>query len=648
MARTDALLDAPGTNVFLTGNEAIARGFLEAGVQAVASYPGTPSTEITETLVMMARKFDLYAEWSTNEKVAAEVVIAASISGLRGVTTMKGVGVNVASEPFQAFSYMGTVGGLVMVVADDPGCHSSHTEQDNRFFAREAYLPIIEVCTQREAKDIAKAALECSEKWGQVVMLRSTTRIGHSGSNIKLGSVDNAGKKGKFNREPSRWVNLPVNARRMRGELIERMERIKEAVNEFPFNTISGPDKAEHGLIISGAAYGPSLEALGILDNKHGKLDNVKIFKLATTYPLPEKKLIEFIESVDNVLVIEELEPFVEQSLCSFLNRHGVNKIVNGKNFIPLTGELDPMTLTKALSKYFEISDPFESSSGLMLHHEIGHALPIRAPVLCAGCGHRSVFFAMNVAERRLLKEKRGGEQGFVRPSDIGCYTLGFNPPLSAVDTHFCMGASIGVSTGFAHFIQNSMVATIGDSTFFHAGMPALLNAVFNNANITVIILDNGTTAMTGHQPHPGVGITACGDETCMVSIPEVVKALGVKFVEEVDTTDLPGIIDNIIKAVNFQGPAVVVAKGPCIVKDIRDRLRAGEKIVKYYVDEKACTECGKCLRKFGCPAIYRVTDTDGDSKKWKVRIDFEQCNGCGICADESICNFNAIKPYDD
>jgi indolepyruvate ferredoxin oxidoreductase alpha subunit len=648
MARTDALRDAPGTRIFLTGNEAIARGFLEAGVQAVASYPGTPSTEITETLVSMANEYDFYAEWSVNEKVASEVAIAASISGLRAVTTMKGVGVNVASEPFHAFTYMGAKGGLVLVDADDPGCHSSHTEQDNRFFAREAYLPILEVGLQREAKETAAAALKYSEEWGQPVVLRTTTRIGHSGSDVTLGPINKLNRPGKFIREPHHWVNLPVNARRMRNELIDRMAKIQDAVCDIPENSVLGPDTAEWGFVLSGATFGPALGVLEMLDEYAQVLNRVKIFKLATPYPLPEKNLIKFIDKVDNVLVIEELEPFVEQQLAALANRHDLNKRIHGKDAVRLTGELNTMVLTKIIANVLNIQDPFESAKAIALHREITQKLPPRAPILCAGCGHRSVFYAMNVAERKLLKDKRGGEHGFVRPSDIGCYTLGFQSPLNAVDTHLCMGASVGVSTGFAHFIDNALVATIGDSTFFHAGMPPLLNSVFNRANITVIVLDNQTTAMTGHQPHPGVGQTACGDETTCVSIAGVAKALGVEFVNEVDTSDLPGLIDSIMAAVQHNGPAVIVAKGPCIVKHVRKLQRDGQKITRYYVDEEQCTECGKCLRLFGCPAMYRTFEEGDNSKKWKVRIDAQLCNGCGICAEESVCKFNAIKPIDE
>ncbi|UCH88493.1 MAG: indolepyruvate ferredoxin oxidoreductase subunit alpha [Thermoplasmata archaeon] len=648
MSRADAVLDAPGTRVFLTGNEAIARGFLEAGVGSVSSYPGTPSTEITETLVMLAKTYGFYTEWSVNEKVASEVAIAASISGLRAVTTMKGVGVNVASEPFHAFSYMGVRGGLVLVDADDPGCHSSHTEQDNRYFGREAHLPVLEVGSQREAKDMAAAALVYSEEWGQPVILRTTTRIGHSGSDVVLGEIARQSRKGHFLREPNHWVNLPANARRMRAELIDRIAKIQIAVNDIPFNSIEGPKSAQWGFIISGAAYGPAMEALSLLDDEHQTRQKVRIFKLATPFPLPTKKLEEFIDSVENVLVVEELEPFVEEQLGAMANRLGYTKRIHGKDFIARTGELSTMALTGTFSRVLELPDPFEDSKALELMKSVQVELPVRAPILCAGCGHRSVFYAMNVAERKLLKDKRGGDEGFVRPSDIGCYTLGFQPPLTAVDTHFCMGASIGVSTGFAHFIDNSLVATIGDSTFFHAGMPPVLNAVFNRANITAIILDNQTTAMTGHQPHPGVGSTASGEDTVAVSIAAVVKALGVEFVREVNTKNLTGLIDTIMEAVSFDGPAVIVAKGPCIVKYNRELERAGTKIQRYYIDEELCTECGKCLRIYGCPAMYRLENDTEKSKKWKVRINSSLCNGCGTCGHESICKFDAIKPLDD
>ncbi len=623
--RADTLLDSPGRSVVLMGNEAIARGFLEGGLSVGAAYPGTPSSEIMATLIGMSQKFGIYCEWSTNEKVAAEVAISASLSGLRSMVSMKGVGVNVASEPFQAFTYMGARGGCVLVSADDIGCHSSHTEQDNRYFAREAYMPIIEPANPREAKDMAKEALALSEQWGQPVMLRISTRISHTSSNVTLGEIPKVNVKGEFQRIPNRWVNLPVNARRMRGEMILRLESIQKAVNSLSFNSIEGD--GDFGIIASGISYGYVKEALNIL----GASEKVKVLKIGTPYPLPLELVSDVLSSSNKVLVVEELEPFVEGEVRAQANRMGKTIEIQGKDLIPLEGELSVFLVVEAISRSMGIPHPVDLSKINQVRDAARELTPPRPPVLCPGCGHRAVFYAIKEVERKFKRENKDKE-GFVKPTDIGCYTLGFQKPLSAADINFCMGASIGVSTGFSHVIEDPVVGTIGDSTFFHAGIPPLLNAVFNKANITVCILDNRTTAMTGFQPHPGVGVNACGEECSAVSIEDIVKACGVKYAKTVDTNNIEELVNSITEGVEHNGPAVIIASGPC--RMLRLKELAGDYMV-VTIDYDQCTNCKICIDRFGCPAFYLDDD--------KVKVDSTLCNGCGVCIQKVVCKKGAI-----
>jgi indolepyruvate ferredoxin oxidoreductase alpha subunit len=623
--RADVLLDSPKKNVILMGNEAIARGFLEGGISVAASYPGTPSSEIMATLIMLGQKYDIYTEWSTNEKVAAEVAISASLAGLRSMVSMKGVGVNVASEPFQAFTYMGARGGIVLVSADDVGCHSSHTEQDNRYFAREAYIPVFEPHDPREAGEMAKSALSLSEKWGQPIMLRITTRIAHTSANITLGELPSEKRKGEFERIPNRWVNLPVNARRMRGELIERLDDIQKSVNSLKFNRIEG--EGEIGIIASGISYGYVKEALNIL----GVSDKIKILKIGTPYPLPDKLVEDVLSKCKKVMVVEELEPFVETEVRAFANKLGISVHITGKELIPKAGELSVFLVVEAISKFMEISQPIDLSKINEVRDSARVITPPRPPVLCPGCGHRSVFFAIKEVERKYKRENKDKE-GFVKPTDIGCYTLGFQKPLSAADVNFCMGASIGVSGGFSQVIDEPVVGTIGDSTFFHAGIPPLLNAVFNKANITVCILDNRTTAMTGFQPHPGVGVNACGEECSAVSIEDIVRACGVTQAKTVDTYNIEDLENSIEAGVKYGGPAVIIATSPCRMLALKE-LGPQKCVV---IDYDVCTDCRLCIDRFGCPAMFIEDD--------KVAIDSTLCNGCGVCIQKAVCKKEAIK----
>jgi indolepyruvate ferredoxin oxidoreductase alpha subunit len=629
----DLELDAPGKQVILLGNEAIARGFLEGGLQLAAAYPGTPSSEIMESLIRLGLRYKFYTEWSTNEKVAAEVAIAGSMAGLRTMCSMKGVGVNVACEPFQAFTYMEPRGGIVLVTADDPGLHSSHTEQDNRYFALQMYMPVFEPYDASEAQAMAREILKLSETWSRPVMLRSSTRLGHTSANVKLGKIPkNRPQVGDFIRDPLHWVNLPMNARKMRKSMIARMDIVAKAMDKFKFNWLEGDPDAKLGLVTSGIAYAYAKEAIDIL----GLTDKVQILKLGLSYPLPLGLLDKLFESTERVLVAEEVEPIVEHQVRSYAQQQGITIPIDGKKYLPRAGEYSIDSLVDGISGFLGKKSPREVKKTEKMLGQVQELVPPRPPVLCAGCMHRGVFFAMKKVEKKLKKSKNKNIKQIVMPSDIGCYTLGYQPPLNAVDSHLCMGASIGMSNGFAHAIKDPVICTIGDSTFFHAGIPPLLNSVFNTANITVVILDNSTTAMTGYQPHPGTGVQACGETTKCIKIEDIVSACGIEFLEIVNPYDISETIEAIEKSVLFPGPAVVIAHRLCRMLELREYLKRGDKFPVAIIDPELCLNCKVCLTKFGCPAFYLEDD--------HIEINLSLCNGCGMCEDKNVCKYGAIS----
>jgi indolepyruvate ferredoxin oxidoreductase alpha subunit len=623
----EPFLEKAGKKVLLLGNEAIARGLLEAGVDAATAYPGTPSTEILETLIAAAPSLGHYVEWSTNEKTAAETAISAAICGLRATVSMKGVGVNVASEPMQAFSYMGTVGGFALISADDPSMNSSHNEQDNRYFAREAYLPVLEPADSTEAKEVARRALLLSEQWRQPVMLRTTTVIGHSSSPVVLGQIPKRDRKGAFPRDPKRWTNLPQNARRMRMELLDRFAAIREKVEDVEFNSVSG--SGETGFIASGAAYPVLEEALDVL----GLSGRCRVLKLCTPFPLPDKMLGGFLERCEKVLVVEELEPFVEEQVEALAQRLGLGTRIEGKSRIPITGELTVGRIVAGVSDFIGGARPAlqrRSVERLEMEKRASELALPRPPVLCAGCLHRNAFFALNLVEKKM------GGRRLLRPSDIGCYTLGYQPPLNAVDTNFCMGAGIGISSGLARFSGDKVAAQIGDSTFFHAGIPPLINAVVTGGDVILLLLDNGTTAMTGHQPHPAVGRRAAGEPAAKLDIERMVRACGVENVDIVPGWDIGAIWGALEKAVARKGVTVIIVRERCAISVLRERRITGKAGRSYIIDGKRCKGCLVCISRFGCPAMR--------PSGGKVRIEADACSGCGACTDGSVCPEGAIR----
>ena len=612
--------DAPGKSLFMLGNEAIARGAIEAGLAVYAAYPGTPSSEISETLINHAQELGYYAEWSVNEKVAFELVFGAALCGVKSMVAMKHVGLNVAHDPLMSATSMGVVGGMVLVNADDPGIWSSQNEQDNRFIAEQAYLPVLEPSSVQEAKDMTLDAFNLSEKFGQIFMLRSVTRISHARGDVKLGPLNKSLRKGEFKKRESNII-VPAFARKNRVALLERFASIKTEVENWPYNKVKTVAGARLGIIACGISYSYTLEALRWL----GLEDKVSILKIGTPHPLPEKKVVTFIKSVSEILVVEELEPFVENHVKVLAQEAAIITKIHGKDLLPIRNELSTRIVAEAICKIIEATVPIEYAELDRQSASASAILPARPPTLCAGCPHRASFLAINLAVRKVKKDL--GER--VLSGDIGCYSLGINPPLSSYDVDCCMGAGFGIANGVAKAQNAPVIGHLGDSTFFHSGIPAMLEAVFNKIRVTMVVLDNSTTAMTGLQPHPGA--PWAGDMG--IKPEDVAMACNVKFVEVVDSLDLKKTTDVIEAAIRFEGPSLVVSRSMCRILAQRDRRRRGEKTVPYKINKDICTECKLCLNSLGCPAIILV---DG-----KVSIDAAQCDGCSLCAQ--VCPTKSI-----
>jgi indolepyruvate ferredoxin oxidoreductase alpha subunit len=575
----------------MLGNEAIARGAIEAGVQCVASYPGTPSSEITETLVNIAKDIGFYAEWSVNEKVALEVAIAGSVSGLRSLAIMKHVGVNVAHDPLMTASYMGARGGLVLVSADDPGQWSSQNEQDNRYIARQGYIPVLEPSTGQEAKDMMADAFRLSEEFGQLFMFRSVTRIGHARSDVVFGEISRDVRQGKFVKDPQKLVCLPANFRKNRRLLIDRMARIQKAMDDLSYNQLDLKDGAGLGIIASGISYGYAIEAIRLL----GLGDKISVLKIGTPYPLPIELTKRMLNAVPVVIVAEELEPIVEDQVKVIAQNNDIDVKIHGKDLLPLAGELSTRQVVEALSKLTGVKPDVDFAAIDKLKIETESLLPLRPPTMCAGCPHRSSFYAINIALQR-YEEETGKTP--VKTGDIGCYALAANPPMNSDDIAICMGGAFGLGSGFPHVVDAPVVAHLGDSTFFHSGIPPMINSVFNKANVTMVIMDNSTTGMTGFQPHPGA---PAGDQF-PVKIEEIAVASGVKFVEVVDAFDIPEVIDIMERAIRFEGPSVVVIRRLCNILDTREKRRKGVKTFPYEVDQEKCVAGSPPACQATCP----------------------------------------------
>ncbi|MBM7581570.1 indolepyruvate ferredoxin oxidoreductase alpha subunit [Caldicoprobacter guelmensis] len=596
----------------LMGNEAIALGAIHAGVNVATGYPGTPSTEILETIARN-NPGDIYVEWSTNEKVALEVAAGAAYSGARAIVTMKQVGLNVASDPLMSLAYIGVKGGLVIVVADDPGPISSQTEQDTRHFARFANLPVFDPSTPEEAFEMIQSAFELSERLQLPVFVRPTTRICHSCSTLEIPETRKKREVEGFIKDP-RWVIFPSLSYKMHIRLEKLQDEIGDIFSNMSYNTITGEGKK--GIVASGIAYSYVSEALSSISGK------VKLFKVGTPYPFPKKLALNFIQGLEEVLVIEELDPIIEESMLEISAQNYGRPVILGKKtgHLPFAGEYNYQLVSSAINRFLGIEEnDNENNKGILIDAPV---LPVRPPTLCAGCPHRASFYAVKIA----LKNQKA-----IFTGDIGCYTLGNAKPLEMIDTCLCMGAGITVAQGLKRAQPDTKcIAFIGDSTFFHSGIPGIINAVYNNTDITVIVLDNGTTAMTGHQPHPGVGITMMNTFSEKVSIYDILIASGVRHVSKVNPFDHKKAVEAVKEAVNFTGPSAVIFEAPCIAL-VKPSNRQ-------QVLNDRCILCKKCIREIGCPAI--------SINNGKVSIEPSICCGCTLCAQ--ICPAGAIRSVDE
>ena len=723
-------VNKPNSYLLFNGDEAVARGAIEANIKVAAAYPGTPSTEILETLAEVAKEFGIYAEWSINEIVAMEVAVGASMAGVRSIVSMKHVGLNVAADAAMTLAYTGVLGGMVIAVCDDPAMHSSQNEQDTRYFSVHSNIPLLDAGSPQEAYEMTREAFEISEKLQLPIIVRLTTRVAHGKARVQIGEIQNLNRKPEFDKDGSKWVMVPQNAMRQHRILKSRLAEAEKLVNESHFNVLEDNGK-DVGIIGSGIGF---YHAKSLLDSKQ-----FSWLKLGFVYPFPRELVKKFASKLKKIIVIEELRPYIEDNL------RGLGVEVLGKNQLGLEeiGEFTPDGLRAAFAKLGYVNAA-EKQAEL--------DLPPRPPVLCPGCPHRAFYYALNTvnqfincntdkcvgcsvceyacsAEKEKVfnpnksrirtlrldvfsniavtcrackdapcvnacpkdalsqsKETRvvnvdeakcdgcgwcigaceygavtlhpntrkamvcdacngepkcieacpeaaltfsGRSNDKIVAGDIGCYTLGCLPPVNAVQSCLCMGAGISQAAGMVHAgVKDKAFAIIGDSTFFHAGMPGLLNIAYNKANVCVIILDNRTVAMTGHQPTPGSGKTAMGDDSKIVQIEAIAKSLGIDKVYLVDPYDIKKTTQVLREIMGYKGPSVVISERPCPLKIEKGPARQ---------IQEACNGCGVCVKAFGCPAISLTAQ--------RAEIDETLCSGCGVC--ETVCPFNAIRSKD-
>jgi len=615
------LKNEPKQQALLLGNEAIARGILEAGISVVTTYPGTPASEIGDSISEIAAEAGLYMEYSTNEIVAVEVAAGAANCGVRALSAMKHVGLNVAADMVMSLAYAGVRGGFVIVTADDPECYSSQNEQDNRFYALLSNLPCLEPSNAQEAKDMTISAVEISEKLELPVLLRTTTRVSHTRGPVEYGKIAKPNLRGKFIKDVKRLVMVPAHSRPKHSVLLKKLDEAKKISETSPYNRIVREGKnGEFGIISSSAAYNYAVEAVDLIGLNAG------ILKLGMTYPLPEKMIGEFLKRHNKIIVVEELEPYLEVHVKAIAKDCAPNVEIYGKmskQYFPREGEFSTRIVATGLARIVGKNLPIAFDKIDKKFAELLKDLPPRPPILCAGCPHRASFYVMR---------KIAGENA-IYSTDIGCYALGCAPPLKTGDIMTCMGASIGTAEGISKTISENTIAIIGDSTFFHAGIPGLINAVYNNHKVAVAVLDNLATAMTGHQPHPGTGLTGMRKSAERILIEKVAEGCGVKFVKVVDPFKVKEAEATLKEALKFSGPSVIVFRSPCTLMVLRERRRKGTAIGFYKVNEN-CTNCMVCIKLLGCPAL--VVE-DG-----RVSISEVLCTACGLCA--SVCPYKAVE----
>lgn len=608
---------------FRMGNEAIALGAIAAGVNLISGYPGTPSTEVLET-VAKNRTNDCYVEWSVNEKVAMEVAAGTAYSGARVMVTMKQVGLNVASDPLMSLEYVGVKGGMVILVADDPGPISSQTEQDTRTFAAFSKVPCFDPTSAQEAYEMVQEAFEYSEKYKTPVFLRPTTRVCHGYATIEVKDAAEYKKNESegFVKDSKRWVIFPKLSFQAHRNIEKRNVELGDAFSEYDRNVVSRKIETRFGIATGGINYTYTMEALG------DDAEKIAIFKVATPFPFPERKAVEYLEQLDAVLCVEELDPVIERALTYIAGKYHLPVKIYGKltGHVAASGEntIDSVkdSITQFLLDQGIAADRYKALTAGEKNNQSEELaempeLPVRPPVLCAGCPHRASFYDVKCA----MKGKKT-----IFCGDIGCYTLGNAMPLDMVDTCLCMGAGLGIAQGVYHTEPDTTCfAFVGDSTFFASAIPGVVNAVYNQADMTLIVLDNSTTAMTGHQPHPGTGHTMMGDIVNKIDIVGILKGIGLKTVETINPFEHEAAVQTVARVAAEPGVKAIIFKSPCIAITKSSRCM--------HIDTDACIGCQKCIREIGCPALYTF--------EGKVCIDESLCTGCTLCSQ--LCPVHAI-----
>ena len=612
------LSNQTGQRLLMLGNEAIARGAIEAGVAFASTYPGTPSSEISLNFFQVAQESDLYFEYSTNEKVALEVAAAAANAGVRSMCVMKHVGMNVAADALMTLAYLGVRAGLVIVCADDPYMFSSQNEQDNRYYGKLSGLPIVEPSSVEEAKEMVGYAFELSEEIQEPVIFRTTTRLNHSTAVVTLKEIAACKPRGDFTKNPLAYVAVPAVSRQLHAKLLKNMDAAEKLSEASPYNVVVG--SGQWGIITSGVSHNYVTDAVKDLCIEN----RTRILRIGFSHPIPKTRVGDFLKECERVLVVEEGEPVLEENVKAAAQEMGLTLSIKGKGegYFSRLYEFDPGTVRRVIAGYFGVSyvppDAVDTTDIPQI--------PQRPPNLCAGCSHRATFYAVK-------KAAEGMETLY--PTDIGCYTLGFLPPLAMGDFLICMGSSVGTGCGFSKVTDKKVISFIGDSTFFHSGIPGLINAVFNHHNLTLVILDNGTTAMTGHQPHPGVDMEKLNlSGYGKVSIEAVVRGVGVQNVQIIRPYNVKKSIAAIKEALGAKGVSVIISREVCTLyarglKAPRKRpFKVGDKCVNHRV----------CINQLACPAFLITRD--------RVAIDPDLCTGCSVCAQ--ICPEHAIVPVKD